>query len=116
MNEMCAPLPADSGPAPLRSLLDAPPEFVELLPVAAYACDRDGRVLWFNSLAERLWGRAPRLGDLTERFCGSYRLFFGGREIAREETPMAHALATGEAVRGAEGIVERPGCHALPHL
>ncbi len=108
MDEMCAPLSADSGPASLRSLLNAPPGFVELLPVAAYACDRDGRVLWFNSLAERLWGRAPRLGDPTERFCGSYRLFFGGREITREETPMALALATGEAVRGAEGIVERP--------
>ncbi len=107
MNEMCAPL-SNSGPASLRSLLDAPLELVELLPIAAYACDRDGRVLWFNSLAEQLWGRAPRIGDLTERFCGSYRLFFEGREISREETPMAHTLATGEAVRGAEGIVERP--------
>jgi PAS domain-containing protein len=67
MNEICAPLPADPGPAHLRSVLTAPREFVELLPVAAYACDRDGRVLWFNSLAERLWGRAPRIGDLTER-------------------------------------------------
>ena len=39
MNEMCAaePIPP-SGPA-LRQLLNAPPEFIELLPVAAYACD-----------------------------------------------------------------------------
>jgi PAS domain S-box-containing protein len=92
----------------LGQLLDTSPEFVNLLPVAAYACDASGRVLWFNRLAEALWGRAPRLGDDTERFCGSYKLYFGGREISRDETPMAHALRTGEPVHGAEGIVERP--------
>lgn len=89
-------------------LLHASPEFIELLPVAAYACDGAGRVLWFNRLAVDLWGRAPRVGDDTERFCGSYKLYFGGRAITREETPMAHAIRTGEPVRGAEGIVERP--------
>ncbi|HET7718064.1 MAG TPA: PAS domain S-box protein, partial [Bauldia sp.] len=49
-----------------------------------------------------------RIGDSTELFCGSYRLYFGGRPIDRDETPMAHALRTGEAVQGVEGIVERP--------
>ncbi len=108
MNGMNAPLAMGLQAGQLFELLSAPPEFIELLPVAAYACDRDGRVLWFNRLAERLWGRAPRIGDLTDRFCGSYRLHFGGREIGRAETPMAHALSTGEPVEGAEGIVERP--------
>jgi PAS domain S-box-containing protein len=92
----------------MRELLDAPPEFVDLLPVAAYACDASGRVLWFNYRAEALWGRAPRLDDDSELFCGSYRPFFDAREIGRHETPMAHALKTGEAVDGVEGIVERP--------
>lgn len=108
MNGMNAPLAVGLQTGPLFELLSSPPEFIELLPVAAYACDRDGRVLWFNRLAERLWGRAPRIGDPTDRFCGSYRLHFGGREISRAETPMAHALSTGEPVEGAEGIVERP--------
>lgn len=89
-------------------LLHAPAEFAELLPVAAYACDADGRILWFNSLAARLWGRAPRIGDVTERFCGSYRLHFNGRNIGRAETPMAQAIATGQPVQGVEGVVERP--------
>jgi PAS domain S-box-containing protein len=108
MNDMCPTAPMGSRPEDLIQLLRAPPAFVELLPLAAYACDAEGRVLWFNSKAAALWGRSPRTGDLTERFCGSYRLFFAGREISRDETPMAHALKTGEPVKGAEGIVERP--------
>ena len=92
----------------LQALFDLPPEVVDLLPVAAYACDASGRILWFNASAADLWGRAPRIGDDTELFCGSYRLFFDGREISREETPMAAAVRSGEAIHGAEGVVERP--------
>jgi len=95
-------------PGSLGNILHAPSAFAELLPVAAYACDQDGRLLWFNRLAEQLWGRTPRLRDRSELFCGSYRLHFGGQEIGRDETPMAHALATGHAVQGVEGIIERP--------
>jgi PAS domain S-box-containing protein len=76
--------------------------------VAAYACDAAGRVLWFNGRAADLWGRVPRIGDDTELFCGSYKLYFGGRAIGRSETPMAHALRSGESVQGVEGVVERP--------
>jgi PAS domain S-box-containing protein len=107
MSEIAVSLPHAAEHSFAR-LLYAPPEFTDLLPVAAYACDTSGRVLWFNARAAALWGRAPRVGDDTERFCGSYRLYFGGRLISREETPMAHALRTGEAVEGVEGIVERP--------
>src|SRR5437868_263196 len=44
-------------------LLRAPPDFLELLPLAIYACDADGRILWFNSRASELWGRRPAIGD-----------------------------------------------------
>src|SRR5688500_12296319 len=93
---------------PLVGLLDAPPALLEMLPVAIYACDADGRLLWHNSRAVDLWGRTPRLADDSELFCGSFKLFFDGRDIHRDETPMAHVLRTGEAVRDAEGIIERP--------
>lgn len=89
-------------------MLEASPEIFEMLPVAAYACDAAGRVLWFNRRAAELWGRSPRIGDDTERFCGSYRLYFGGRQVGRDETPMAEVLRSGQAIHGAEGIVERP--------
>jgi PAS domain S-box-containing protein len=52
-------------------------------------------------------------------FCGSYKLFFDGRLIAREETPMAEVLRTGIPIRGVEGRVDRPdGSHtwAVVHI
>ena len=97
-----------SAPSGMLALLDVPSEFLALLPTAAYACDAAGRILWFNQRAAALWGREPRLWDDSDRFCGSYRLFFGGREISHAETPMAAVLRTGEAIHGAEGQVERP--------
>jgi PAS domain S-box-containing protein len=84
------------------------PAFLESLPLAIYACDADGRILWFNTRATELWGRTPRCGDDSEKYCGSYRLFFNGRLIARDETPMASVLRTGIPVREARGKVERP--------
>lgn len=91
-----------------KGMLDAKSEFIEKLPLAIYACDAEGRVLWYNTLATTLWGRVPRTGDDTEKYCGSYRLYFGGKPISREETPMAFVLRTGQAVHGVEGKVERP--------
>ena len=95
------------------------PGLIELLPVAAYACDRAGRILWFNKRAADLWGRTPRIGDDSELYCGSHRLIFDGREISRSETPMAHVLRTGETVDGAKGIVIRPDgsrLNAMVHI
>jgi PAS domain S-box-containing protein len=88
--------------------LDPAPEFLESLPVAIYACDADGRLLWFNSRATELWGRVPRIGDGGELFCGSSKAYFEGREVSRDETPMASVLRTGIPVCGAESRVERP--------
>jgi PAS domain S-box-containing protein len=109
MSEVDTSAPAGSTERErIAEILAVPPTFVEFLPLAAYACDERGRIVWFNRGAATLWGRSPRLGDDTELFCGSYKLSFGGREITREETPMARVLATGEPIQGVEGIVERP--------
>ena len=87
-------------------------EFLEQLPVAMYACDQFGRILWFNSLAVELWGRSPRVGDDSELYCGSYQLYFDGRPMYRDQTPMAEVLRTGIPIRGVESRVERPdGSH-----
>lgn len=109
MNELAAVRPELPGPfARAASALQVLPKFLENLPLAIYACDAEGRILWFNSRAADLWGRTPRIGDDSERYCGSHRLFFNGRLIARDETPMATVLRTGIAVRGAQGKIERP--------
>jgi PAS domain S-box-containing protein len=92
-----------------EAILISPPAYLDLLPIAAYACEATGRVRWFNRRAAELWGRAPRIGDDAERFCGSYKLYgLDGKLIRREETPMAQVLRTGNPVSGAETAVERP--------
>ena len=89
------------------SVLQVSPDFLEKLPLAIYACDAEGNILWFNGRAAELWGREPRIGDDSDRYCGSYKLYFNDRHT-RDETPMAVVLRTGIPVRGAEGKVERP--------
>jgi PAS domain S-box-containing protein len=96
-----------------------PPDFLERLPMAIYACDAAGRVLWFNTKASELWGRSPRIGDDSELYCGSYKLYFDGGLITRAETPMAEVIRTGIPIRGVEGRVERrDGSHiwAVVHI
>jgi PAS domain S-box-containing protein len=88
--------------------LEVPPDYLEKLPVAIYACDSAGRILWFNNRAAELWGRTPLIAEDAELFCGSYRRFCQGREISKEETPMAVVLRTGIAIQDVEGQVERP--------
>ncbi len=93
---------------PERALSEAP-DFIEFLPIAIYACDGQGRVRWFNRRAAELWGRQPAIGDDSELFCGSFKLYgLDGRVVRRDETPMAYVLRTGEPVHGREAVVERP--------
>jgi PAS domain S-box-containing protein len=82
--------------------------FLEALPMAIYACGADGQLLWFNERACRLWGRRPRIGDPGELYCGSHKVFLDDQLLARDETPMALVLRSGEPIRGAEARVERP--------
>jgi PAS domain S-box-containing protein len=90
-------------------LLVSPPSLIEILPIGIYACNAQGRLCWCNRRAAALWGRSPRIGDDTERFCGSHMLYsLDGRLIRREETPMAQALRSGEPIDGEEAVVERP--------
>lgn len=85
------------------------PELIDLLPMAAYACDATGRVRWFNAKAAELWGRTPNIGDNADRFCGSHAVYaLDGTLVEREELPIAHVLRTGEPITGREAIVERP--------
>jgi len=56
-----------STPGPsAASWRDRSPDFIEQLPIAAYACDARGRLLWFNTRASELWGRSPQIGDDSE--------------------------------------------------
>jgi signal transduction histidine kinase/CheY-like chemotaxis protein len=98
------------------------PSLIEKLPVAAYTCDADGLITYFNPEALRLWGRAPKLRNEVDRFCGSFRLFSAdATPIPHDRCWMALALETGRDFTGCEIIVERPDgqrravlAHAIP--
>jgi PAS domain S-box-containing protein len=85
-----------------RGLLDS-------LPAAAYVCDTQGLITYFNRQASHLWGREPRLEDPNDRFCGSFRLFEAdGSPLDREHCWMALALKEQKSYAGEEVIIERP--------
>jgi two-component system, chemotaxis family, CheB/CheR fusion protein len=82
---------------------------VAKLPAAAYTCDATGLITYFNKRAVELWGRAPKLNDPVDRFCGSFRLFSAdGVPLAHEDCWMARALRDDRAYDGLEIIIERP--------
>lgn len=108
--EEATAVPVQSQPAltGTPTALDALPDLIEVLPIAIYACDVHGRVLWFNSRAAELWGRRPRIGDHPEKYTGAYRVYFDGDEIPRHGTVMAQVLRTGVPIRAFESQLERP--------
>jgi len=78
------------------------------IPTAAYTCDGSGRITYFNPIAEAVWGRAPRLCDEGERYCGSYKLYSAdGVRVPHEECWMALALLQGRAYHGHAIVIER---------
>jgi PAS domain S-box-containing protein len=88
---------------------ELPARLFEQVPFAIYVCDRDGLVVRYNRRAAELWGRAPKLGDPNERFCGSYKMFRpDGSLLPHHECPMADVLRTGVSVRQQEVHIERP--------
>jgi PAS domain S-box-containing protein len=82
----------------------------EFAPVAVYSCDADGVIQEYNAHAAEMWGRTPRRGDRSERYCGSFRMYSPeGRYLPHDQCPMARVLQ-GEALLDgkAELLVERP--------
>jgi len=102
----------DPGPdtAPLvESLLELDQAILDALPLGIYACDVDGQIIRINRRAVELWGRAPRLHDPAQRFCGSFRVeSLEGDFIPPDQTPMAHAVRAGESFEGVEAVVHNP--------
>jgi len=89
--------------------LDLPDHLLDVLPAGVYVCDVDGVIVRFNRAAAELWGRSPQPGDRDSLFCGSFRLqSLDGYVVPRDESPMAHALASGHGIRDREIVIERP--------
>ncbi|WP_345294216.1 hypothetical protein [Luteimonas vadosa] len=92
-------------------------DMLDRLPTAAYACDAEGLITYYNKKAVETWGRAPRLMDPSDRFCGSYRLFgTDGAPIDHAECWMALALRNRREYLAQEILIERPNASLLPVL
>jgi len=104
LDKSTARQPKDAHPPPpsdFRRLLEA-------LPAAAYTCDREGLITYFNERARELWGRAPALNSASDRYCGSFRLFASdGTPIPPEGCWMALTLETGKEQNSREFLIER---------
>ncbi len=88
----------------------------ELMPIAMYTCDVEGRITYFNEQAVTCWGRKPKIGDRDDRFCGSLRLYRpDGSFLPHDKTPMAISLKEGCSFRDQEVTIERPGGAARIH-
>src|SRR5436190_1132790 len=76
---------------------------LEKLPAGAYTCDPEGLITYYNAAAVKLWGRAPKLNDPVDRWCGSFKLFAtDGTPIEHERCWMALALRRREGYNGNE--------------
>ncbi|MET4024052.1 HWE histidine kinase domain-containing protein [Bradyrhizobium sp. S3.2.12] len=101
-------LPA-RAPALFASFLSLDQTILDALPIGVYACDIEGRIVRVNERAIQLWGRAPKLLDPEQKFCGSFWLeTLQGDFIPPHETPMARAVLAGESFEGAEAVVRNP--------
>ncbi len=81
----------------------------DLGPVAIFSCDREGVVQNYNRRAAELWGREPKCGDISEKYCGSLQLYHpDGRLLPHAESPIIEVLRTGVTVRDAEVLIQRP--------
>jgi PAS domain S-box-containing protein len=99
---MSTDLEISNGESAFLRLLDK-------LPAAAYTCDAEGLITYYNQPALRLWGRTPKLRDASDRFCGSFQLHSAnGRPISHDECWMALALRDDREYWECEIIVERP--------
>ena len=93
-------------------------QLISELPIAAYSCDADGKILFFNKAAARLWGTEPKMGQNS--YCGFSKIFDdAGDLVPLHLSPMAISLKEGRIMSGWNGIVERKDGqrrYVVPHV
>jgi len=83
-------------------------KLVELLPVAVFACDRQGLIQEYNPAAAALWGHTPANGDHFSNCC--FMPVDDNLDCTTTnapQCPVANALLTGEQAKNAETIFQR---------
>ncbi|HEY0106522.1 MAG TPA: HWE histidine kinase domain-containing protein [Rhizomicrobium sp.] len=91
----------------LERLVRSPNLLVENLPIGIFTCDCDGRLVQFNRQAAALWDRAPTLGESPDVYGGAVAVLdISGARVGFGDAPTGRALATGQAVRDCELLLE----------
>ncbi|KAF1045926.1 chemotaxis protein CheB [Xylophilus sp.] len=81
-------------------------ELLALMPVAVYACDRDGRFEIVNRRVIELWGAEPGRDDRAWALRGGPRVRWpDGHALVAEEAPMVTVLASGQSVVDQELVI-----------
>jgi PAS domain-containing protein len=77
------------------------------IPVPVYVTDAQGGVTYWNQACIDFAGRVPQLGE--DRWCVTWKIYTTtGDFLPHDKCPMADAIRTREAVRGAVAIALRP--------
>jgi len=86
------------------------------IPHAIYTCDAQGRIVYYNDVAVKLWGISPSIGE-DLKYCAFNRVWMkDGSFLPVEETPIAIAVKTGRAFRNIEAVFERQDGLRFPAL
>jgi PAS domain S-box-containing protein len=81
-------------------------QLVKELPAAVYSCDAEGRILFYNDAALKLWGREPEIGK--DHWYSLSKMFNpDGSPLTLNNIPMAIALKEGRSIMSREIIIER---------
>ncbi|HTM67637.1 MAG TPA: PAS domain S-box protein [Flavipsychrobacter sp.] len=82
---------------------------LDLLPLAVYVCDVEGRIVNYNRKAADLWGTTPEKADSAELLYLGFKLYHsGGAHMPYSATPFATALRDGQTCKDVEIILKRP--------
>lgn len=82
-------------------------DLVEALPVAIYATDAEGRLIYYNEAAVRLSGRVPQIG--SDQWSITWKLYRAdGTPLPHDQCPMALALKGNPLAGAIECMAERP--------
>jgi PAS domain S-box-containing protein len=79
---------------------------LEMLPTAAYTCNANGHITFYNSEAAQLWGCNPIVGEAI--WCGFPKIYnHDGNALLQVEHPVFVALKSGQPVKGTELLIEQ---------
>jgi len=77
------------------------------MPVAVYTCNKQGYIDYYNTAAEKLWGKKPALGQ--DRWTGAWKIYhMDGTPMPIEQSSVARMLTQGKTVKGENAVIERP--------